>query len=124
AATDRKLARIQFAAALAEAFRTGATQNSGALRQAADLLVANQDASGAGTVDTGGLPGAPATYGTALATYMSPRTLETAGSRDFAEPIARATRWLAAAKPSSVTDAAALLLAQSDRADCRELLAA
>jgi rhamnogalacturonyl hydrolase YesR len=124
AATDRKLARIQFAAALTEAMRTGAAANRDAVRSAAKMLAADQDSGGAWLIDTGGLPGAPATYGTALATYLSRRTLETAGREEFAEPIARASRWLAAAKPASLTDAAALLLAQPDRADCRELLLA
>jgi hypothetical protein len=124
AASDWKLARVQFAGALAEAYRTGAVRNARALRQAADLLIAIQDASGAWIVDTGGLPGAPATYGTALATYMSRRVLETAAAPDFTDAIARATRWLAAAKPASIPDAAALLLAIPTRADCRELILA
>ena len=88
AASDKKLGRIQFAAALAEAFRTGAVRDEGALRTAAESLVKLQDADGSWRVDTGGLPGAPATYGTALATYMARRTLETAGGARFAAAIA------------------------------------
>ena len=84
AASDKKLGRIQFAAALAEAFRTGAVRDEGTLRTAAESLVKLQDADGSWRVDTGGLPGAPATYGTALATYMARRTLETAGGARFA----------------------------------------
>ena len=117
AASDKKLGRIQFAAALAEAFRTGAVREEGALRTAAESLVKLQDADGSWHVDTGGLPGAPATYGTALATYMARRTLETAGGARFAAATRRATRWLAAAKPESTLDAAALLLASP--APCR-----
>ena len=122
AASDKKLGRIQFAAALAEAFRTGAVRDAGALRAAAESLAKLQDADGSWRVDTGGLPGAPATYGTALATYVACRTLQTAGEARFAAAIDRATRWLTAAKPESTLDAAALLLASPRRADCRKLL--
>ena len=81
-----------------------------------------QDPDGSWRVDTGGLPGAPATYGTTLATYLSRRTLETAGPQQFAPEISRATAWLARARPDSTLDAAALLLADPERRDCRERL--
>jgi hypothetical protein len=122
AASDKKLARIQFGAALAEAYHSGAIRDDGALRAAAESLVKLQDADGSWHVDTGGLPGAPATYGTALATYMTRRTLVVAGRLQYAEPIGRATLWLEAAKPASVVDAAALLLASPGRSDCRKFL--
>jgi hypothetical protein len=111
AASDKKLARIQFAAALAEAWRTGATHDRKALMDAADSLAALQEADGAWLVDTGGLPGAPATYGIALATYMTRRTLEIAGAKRFQAAIARANRWFEAATPTNILDAAATLLA-------------
>jgi hypothetical protein len=111
AASDKKLARIQFAAALAVAWRTGATHDRKALIAAADSLLALQDADGKWLVDTGGLPGAPATYGIALATYMTRRTLEIAGAKRFHSAIARANQWFAAATPASILDAAATLLA-------------
>lgn len=111
AASDKKLARIQFAAALAEAWRTGATHNREALIAAADSLLPLQEADGAWLVDTGGLPGAPATYGIALATYMTRRTLEIAGAKRFHSAIARANGWFAATTPTSTLDAAATLLA-------------
>ena len=122
AASDWRLARVQFASALAEACRTGAVKDKRALREAASLLAGIQDASGAWVIDTGGLPPAPATYGTALATHMSRQVLEAADAARFASGIARATRWLAAAKPASVTEAAALLLATPARADCRKMI--
>ena len=122
AASDKKLALIQFGAALAEAYRTGAVTDDGALRAAAESLVKLQDADGSWHVDTGGLPGAPATYGTALATYMTRRTLLVAGRLQYAGEIGRATLWLEAAKPASVLDAAALLLASPGRTDCRKFL--
>lgn len=124
AASDRKLARIQFAAALVEAYRSGAVRDAGPLRAAAEGLAAMQDPDGAFHVDTGGLPGAPATYGTALATYLSRNTLMTADGTRFAAPIRRATQWLSTAKPGSTVDAAALLLASPERTDCRQFLLA
>lgn len=96
------LARIQFAAALAEM--------GGNLRAAAELVARDQKPDGRWEIDTGGLPGAPATYGTALATYMARRTLERAGR--FADAIRRADRWFEKAEPNSITDAAAILLAR------------
>ena len=120
AASDRKLARIQFAAALAEAYRTGATRNRRALVAAAESLLPYQDPDGSWVVDTGGLPGAPATYGTALATYMTRRTLETAGRAQFAQPIARANQWFQAASPGSLVEAAAILLALPGNQKCRD----
>ena len=63
AASDKKLGRIQFAAALAEACRTGAIRDTGALRSAARALAAMQDSDGSWRVDTGGLPGASAYFG-------------------------------------------------------------
>jgi hypothetical protein len=122
AASDKKLALIQFGAALAEAYHSGVIRDDGALRAAAESLVKLQDADGSWHVDTGGLPGAPATYGTPLATYMTRRTLVVAGRMRYAEEIGRATLWLEAAKPASVLDAAALLLASPGRSDCRKFL--
>src|SRR5437764_15337502 len=130
AASDRKLGRVQFSAALAEASRTNVVRDRDALLAAAESLTRMQDADGTWRIDTGGLPGAPATYGTALATYLSRATLTTAaegaevsaaqvtGRAEIASAIVRATRWLASAKPASTLDAAALLLAEPSRADC------
>src|SRR5689334_7947501 len=104
-----RLARVQFAAALAEAARAGAIRDRAPLSEAAALLAADQDAAGAWPVDSGGLAPAPATYGTPLATYMALDVLKRSGERRFAESIARATRWIERAQPASVTDAVALL---------------
>ncbi|MEO8596753.1 MAG: prenyltransferase/squalene oxidase repeat-containing protein [Candidatus Solibacter sp.] len=122
AASDKNLGRIQFTAALAEAVQTGAVRDRTTLRAAARALATLQRPDGSWQVDTGGLPGAPATYGTGLATYLSRRSLQVAGTTLFAGPIERATRWLASAVPQSTLDAAALLLAQPGRADCRQKL--
>jgi hypothetical protein len=109
--SDQRLARIQFAAALAEACRSDYTRSRTALTIAAESLVPEQDRDGSWKIDTGGVAGAPATYGTPLATYMARRTLEIAGARRYAEPIRRANRWMATAEPPNVLDRAAILLA-------------
>jgi hypothetical protein len=102
-----KLAHIQFAAALAEA----RLSNRQPLLAAAESLLAFQAADGSWSVDTGGMPGAPATYGITLATYLARRTLEIADAKRFAPAIARANLWFQAAAPENTLDAAAILLA-------------
>lgn len=123
---NAKLARIQFAAALAEAFADEFVTGREALMEGARLLVADQDVDGSWRVDTAGAPGAPATYGVALATYMARRTLETADRAEFAGPIARANGWFTAANPGNLLDAAAMLLAMprsaAVRRKCLELI--
>jgi hypothetical protein len=136
--SDKRLARIQFAAALAEAWRTGYTRerdaaladavsrvsraavSRDAVSRAAETLVSEQERDGASLgswkIDTGGVAGAPATYGSALATYMARRTLEIADARRFAEPIGRANQWLNSTQPQNVLDRAAILLALPDSA--------
>ena len=112
---DAKLARIQFAAALSEA----RLHDSRPLMAAAESLLALQEPDGEWRIATSGLPGAPATYGTVLATYMARRTLETADPKRFAAPIARANRWLIDAAAENLLDAAAMLLALPDNAAIR-----
>jgi len=123
--SDKRLARIQFAAALAEAWRTGYRRGRDAVTldavsRAAESLVEEQESGGeflgAWKIDTGGVAGAPATYGSALATYMARRTLEIADARRFAQPIGRANQWLNSTQPQSVLDRAAILLALPDSA--------
>jgi hypothetical protein len=114
--SDKRLARIQFAAALAEAWRTGYAHDTEALVRASESLLPEQDSDGAWKVDTGGVAGAPATYGPALATYMARRTLEIADARRFAQPIGRANQWLNSIQPGNILDRAAILLALPDSA--------
>jgi hypothetical protein len=121
---DKKLACIQFAAALRQAYDSGVIRDREALRQAAASLLAYQEEDGSWQADAGSSAASPVTYGTALATYMARRTLESADRAAFAEPIARANGWLLKARPGSVVDAAALLMASPDRRDCHDLLLA
>jgi hypothetical protein len=111
------LAHIQFASALLDAN----LPDRKPLLDAAAALVRLQDRDGSWKVDAGGIPGAPATYGVALGTYMARRVLTAARSTAAA---GRATEWLRSAKAESIVDAAALALAIPERRDAVEFLKA
>lgn len=115
--SDKKLARIQFAASLAEAVA------GRSLIEAAESLLPYQQADGSWQVDAEANVGSPVTWGTALATAMTRRTLQKAGAPRFRAAIARADRWLLAAPATTILDAAAVVLALGDhRPECVELL--
>ena len=117
-----KLAHVQFTAALAEAHLS----DHEALLAAAESLLSYQDDDGSWRVDTGGLPGAPATYGITLATYLARHALEITDASRYRRVITRANRWLENATPTSILDAAAMLLAmpqsQRVRVKCLEMV--
>ena len=112
--SDKNLARIQFAAALAEAISAGETRDRQALIQAAESLLPGQKPDGSWQVDAGGTVGSPATYGPYLATYMVRRTLEQAGDKRFADRIARADAWFRVSHPVATLDRAAVVLAMPE----------
>ena len=124
AAVSANLARVQFAAALAEAYRTGVELDRNAGPAAALELRSAQSADGSFPMQSGGMPGAPATYGTALATVLARNSLAVLDAQESAGAIARADAWIATAGPASLTDAAALLWGSPKRNDCRERLLA
>src|SRR6185295_5689143 len=86
--SDKKLARIQFAAALADVAGGGA-----AIEVAAAELAPLQEVDGSWHVDGDTSIGSPVTYGACLATYMARRTLEHADASKYAGRIARADAW-------------------------------
>lgn len=116
--SDKKLARIQFAAALAGAVDAGLIGDKQALIEAAEMLLPDQAEDGSWQVDTGNSLGSPATYGSALATRMARRTLLHAqrltGDDRFAPSLSRAAQWLLNSPVKSVIGAAALILAHAD----------
>ncbi len=118
--SDRKLARVQFSAALAEAVRDGLSAARPDLTRAAESLAALQESTGtwkgSWKIDTGGVAGAPATYGAVLATCMARQTLETADAKRFGAAIASANGWLRGIAPANLLDRAAVLLALPDTA--------
>jgi hypothetical protein len=116
---DRKLARLQFSAALADVHEAGLVKGAGAMMQAARLVAELQDRDGSWRVVPAGTLASPATHGTALATHLARRTLQRASGVRFKEPIARADAWLRQAPVDSLPDAAAILLALGKAGDAR-----
>jgi hypothetical protein len=123
-AGSASLARVQFAATLAEANRAGVLRDVATLTAAARELLTAQANDGSFPVESGSLPGAPATYGTALATVLSRDALKTLDARTHARAIERASAWIARTQPANLIDAAALLLGAPGRRDCLDLLLA
>ena len=115
-ASDKKLARIQFAGALAEAGTDRA-----ALAKAADSLLPYQEKDGSWQVDSTADAGSPVTYGPVLATYLVRRTLDAAGSVRYRDALARADSWLRGVNASTVPDAATLLMA-FHKPECLDLI--
>jgi hypothetical protein len=113
--TNVTLARIQFAAALLDA----RMDDRKPLVTAAHAVATLQAPDGSWKVDAGGIPGAPATYGVALATYMARRVMQAAGLHPAA---GRATDWFRKARPENIVDAAAIVLANPSRRDAVEFL--
>jgi len=117
--SDKRLARIQFAASLVEAFEAGLIDNREILVQAAESLLPYQQENGSWQVDVEAVVGSPVTYGTPLATSMVRKTLEKADRSRFATAIARADDWLLETPVKSTLDAAAVVIALEDRSDPR-----
>jgi len=115
--SDKRLADVQFAASLLAAFETGRVKDRQPLEQAARKLAAGQSADGSWKIDAGNTLGSPATYGTALATYMALRTLKKANLSETKNTIERAAAWLRQASPNNVLTAAALILASASGPD-------
>jgi hypothetical protein len=109
--SDKKLARIQFSAALVEAFEAGFIEDREVLIKAAEALLPYQRANGSWPIDPEGALGSPVTYGVHLATYMARRTLESADASRFAVEISRANNWLVQAEVRTVPDAASVMIA-------------
>lgn len=109
AVSDKKLARIQFGAALL------ASGRKEPVCAAAAIIAKDRGADGSWTVDSG----SPATYGTALATYFARRAMQACG-----QETALTDAWFAALRPGNVAEAAAQLLAMPGNAKARAYLLA
>jgi squalene cyclase len=109
--SDKKLARLQFAATLAAAHKAGLVKDRRALEQAGRLVAAEQAPDGSWRVGLEEPVGSPATHGTALATHLARGTLQRVDARRYRDRIARADAWLRKAPVDKVLDAAAVLLA-------------
>jgi hypothetical protein len=115
--SDKKLARLQFEAALAEAVDAGFIKDRTPLTKATAAVAADQEKDGSWSIDTDGSIGSPTTYGTALATHLARRTLHGADPKQFATNIAAADVWLRKVGVRTVLDAAAVLLALEEADD-------
>jgi hypothetical protein len=111
--SDKKLARIQFAAALEAAVRAGFASRK-VLVKAAQSLLPYQETDGSWKIDAGGSVGSPTTYGAAVATYLAGRVLKSAREPAFDAGIERARRWFERTEPKNVPAASATLLALAD----------
>lgn len=108
--SDKRLARIEFALALATAVETGHSNDRNALRRAAERVAGDQSEDGSWPIEDGGAVGSPATYGRRLATALAVRVLREADAGRHAGRIARAVRWLRDGRIANVVDASAVLL--------------
>lgn len=115
--SDKKLARIQFAAALAEAHAAGYVENRKVVIQGAESLLPYQENDGSWQVDSGAAVGSPVTYGAHLATFMARQTLEKSDAGRFQAQIAKADRWFLRTPVNTMLGAAAVLMALGDRRD-------
>jgi len=115
--SDARLADVQFATAMIAALDIPQIQRLEALKQAAWRVAGQQAPDGSWPVGPPSTPGSPATYGTPLATHLAVQVLRRVDAIQHAEAIQRGQAWLRAIKPSSVLDAAVLLLALRNEPD-------
>jgi hypothetical protein len=116
--SDKRLARLQFAFALAAAQGAGQVHDRGALDRAAARLTGDQAADGGFLLEGGDALGSPATYGRSLATLVLRDTLRSAGPQPFRAAVENAERWLATARIQSLLDAVAVLPIVSEPDTC------
>jgi hypothetical protein len=114
---DRKLAAVQFTAALVDGFAVGHIKDRRALEQAAQMLLPLQENDGSWQVLNDGTLGSPITQGNALATHFARDALLRIDARLHADAIRKADAWLRKAPLDTVLDAAAILLALGDVTD-------
>lgn len=129
--SDRKLARIQFAATLGEAVRRGQVPNATGLQEAAEQLVREQLPDGSWDYVGADALGAATTYGRALATVMARDAVATAEQERHRSALERAAQWIRNREAHSTVDAAAILwglradrepAAETRRRQCRAVL--
>ncbi|QDV37503.1 prenyltransferase/squalene oxidase repeat-containing protein [Tautonia plasticadhaerens] len=112
--SDTRLARIQFARALAGAIEAGAVGDRSTLDRAARLLAEDQGPDGSWPLDGPDTLGSPATYGWSLATLAARDVLSAADPVRHRPRIDAATAWLRARPIRTVMDASVELLRRDD----------
>ena len=120
--SDKELARVQFASALASAVESGRIKDRAPLDRAAARLVDDQLEDGSWKIDEQNRVGSPATYGKALATWAAREALRVADPAKYRPRVDRADAWLRRQPIQSVMDASTALLARAfdDSAEGRE----
>ncbi len=111
--SDKALARVQFASALASAIESGRVWDREPLVRAAKRLADDQGEDGSWKVDEQNRVGSPATYGRPLATWIAREALRAADASEYRPRIERADAWLRRQPVASVLDASVVLLARA-----------
>lgn len=121
--SDKRLARVQFAAALAAGIEAGQIADRAALDRAARRLADDQLPDGSWPLDGNSPLGSPATYGRALLTLSARDTLRAVDPARYRSAINRAEQWLLAHSTANTPDAAAVLIVatQDEGAPARAL---
>ncbi len=116
--SDKVLARVQFASALASATKSGLIKTRLPLDRAAEQLARDQRADGSWPIEDGeNATGSPAAYGGPLATLSARDTLEYADPVRYREYVAKAERRLLSRSIENVMDGSIALLASAARKD-------
>jgi hypothetical protein len=108
--SDKRLAMIQFTAALATAIETKQAPGREPLLAAARKLVPEQNADGAWLIEPVSALGSPATYGTHLATVAVLEALAGVQENEILEARRKAEAWLRRTPVVTVLDSAAVLM--------------
>lgn len=119
AASDKGLARIQFASTLIAASDAGLVKDGKPLDRAAELVAEYQQKDGSWRIEAEGNVGSPATYCSVLASGVARNILHRADPVKFKEAIGRADGWLRRFEVKRVLDAAGLLLALDGANDAK-----
>lgn len=109
--SDKKLANLQFAAALLAGIEVGQIKEQESLRQAAHKVIGDQSSDGSWPIDVAGTIGSPTTWGTPLATWMAVQILRKANFPEAQSAAQKAERWLQQVKSNNVLNAATLVQA-------------
>jgi hypothetical protein len=108
--SDKRLARVQFTAALMEAQHAGQVKAGDPLLDAGARLAGDQAGDGSWPLEGENEPGSPAAYGRFLATHLARESLRAADPDRFRDHIGRAGRWLLEHRVETVDDASVMLL--------------
>lgn len=114
--SDRRLASIQFSAALAAAMENGLVSDNEPLRAAARRLLREQAADGSWPVEPASTAGSPVTWGTALATSRALHVLRLVSGPDLKHAIDRGGAWLQRQPLDNVPTVAAVTFDGSETA--------